>query len=203
MADKTYDTNSLGYPLKFKGPATVEDYDRVAGKVGACLEDASENTMYRSTLPEWQDEFSKVLEERTGQKRTVNEKATADARGRSKNPDKVKDILETVRVYHNRVTAGMSDEDKKALAAEAQRIADGIVVDPSPSKRAAGLSKDLRNKADSLLTLPTDQLEAKVTKFMDKVPGFEVERDEANKPTPESLGRLIGQYLDALLAETE
>lgn len=201
MPDKVYETNSLGYPLKFKGPGTVEDYDRVAGKVGVCLEDAVDNTIYRSTLPEWQDAFSKEIESKTGQKRQVNEKATADAKARSKSPDKVKDIMETVRVYHNRVTAGMSDEDKKALAAAAQVCADSIVVDPSPSKRQAGLSKDLRAKADSLLTLPTDQLEAKVTKYLDKVPGFELERDEANKPTTESLGRLIGQYLDVLLAE--
>lgn len=203
MADKVFTTSSLGYPLKFKGNGTEEEYDREAGKVGAMCEDANENTLYRSTLPEWQEAFSKFLEEKTGQKRQVNEKATAEAKARSKTPDKVKDTMETVRVYHNRIAAAASDEDKKAFALMAQQLADGIRIDPSPSKRAAGLSKDLRSKADSLLTLPTDQLEAKVTKFLDKVPGFELERDDVNKPTTDSLGRLIGQYLDALLAETE
>lgn len=201
MPDKVYETNSLGFPLKFKGPATVEEYDRIAGKVGACLEDAVDNTIYRSTLPEFQDEFAKKVAALTGQARKVNTDATAAAKARSKNPDKVKDIQETVKSFVQRTTASMSETDKKALAAMAQEVADTIVVDPSPSKRAAGLSKDLRSKAESLLTLPTDQLEAKVTKYLDKVSGFELERDEQNKPTVESLGRLIGQYLDVLLAE--
>jgi hypothetical protein len=196
-----YETTSLGYDLKFRGPKTEEDYDRAAGKVGACLEDAIDNTIYRGTLPEWQEPFAKRIEELTGQKRQVNQEATDAAKKRSKNPEKVKDVMETVRVFHNRVTAGMSDEDKKALAAIAQEVADGITVDPSPSKRQGGLRKDLKSKAESLLTLPTDQLEAKVTSYLDYIEGYELDRDEANKPTVESLGRLIGQVLEKKMSE--
>jgi hypothetical protein len=196
-----YETNSLGFPLTFDGPDTVEDYDRAAGKTGSCLEDAVENTIYRSTLPEWQDAFAKQVEQLTGQTRQVNAEATAAAKSRSKNPDKVKDIMETVRVFVNRATAGMSDADKAALAKTAQETADGIVVDPAPSKRQGGLRKDLKAKAESLLTLPTDQLESKITGYLDQIEGYDLERDEANKPTVESLGRLIGQVLEKMLQE--
>lgn len=196
-----YETNSLGFPLTFNGPDSVEDYDRAAGKVGSCLEDAVENTIYRSTLPEFQDAFAKKVEALTGQSRQVNTEATAAAKARSKNPEKVKDIYETVRVFVNRATAGMSDEDKKALGQTAQEVADGISVDPSPSKRQGGLRKDLKSKAESLLTLPPDQLESKVTTYLDYIEGYDLDRDDQNKPTVESLGRLIGMVLEKKMSE--
>jgi len=195
-----YETNSLGFPLEFNGPDSVEDYDRAAGKVGSCLEDAVENTIYRSTLPEFQDAFSKKVEEMTGQKRQVNTEATANTKARSKTPDKVKDIFETIRVFVNRATAGMSDADKTALGQIAQEVASGITVDPSPSKRQGGLRKDLKSKAESLLTLPDDQLEAKITSYLNYVE-YDLDRDEANKPTVESLGRLIGLVLEKKMSE--
>jgi hypothetical protein len=197
---KQYETSSLGYKLSFAGPDSVEEYDRLAGKTGACLEDACDNTIYRGTLPEFQDKFGEYLESMFG-KRQVNITATESAKARSKTPDKVKDVMETWTRFHNRVTANLDDAAKAELATKAQEIASGVTVDPSPSKRASGLSKDLRSKAESLLTLPTDQLEGKITKFLDQVEGFDLERGEDNKPTQESLGRLIGAYLDSVLAE--
>lgn len=194
-----YETNSIGFPLTFNGPDTVEDYDRAAGKVGTCLEDAVENTIYRSTLPEWQTAFAPEVESLTGVKREVNAAATAAAKARSEKPDSVKDIMETIPRYVKRATAGRSDEDKTALAATAQRIADGITIDPSPSKRAAGIGKEYRAKADSLLTLPTDQLEEKITKMLNAVEGFDLERGEDNKPTTESLALLIKAWFETLL----
>lgn len=196
-----YKTNSLGYPLTFKGPKTAEVYDRRAGKVGATLESAVENDIYRGTLPEWQSEFADYLSKTYGQERLVNEKATADARARSKSPDKVKDILETVRVFHNRVKAGLTDEQRAELKGIAQTLADGIFVDPAPSKRAKGIDKGYLEKAEGWLTLPDDQLEAKITKATNTVGEFPLVMDEEGKPTVESLGALIKAYIEALLEE--
>jgi len=198
----SYDTNSLGYKLSFEGPKTVEEYDSKSGKTGACLEDACDNTIYRGTLPEWQDAWAKKLEELTGQKRNVDQAATDRAKARSKEPGKVKDILEKVKAYDARVTAGKSEEEMKTFQAEAQKVADGITVDPSPSKRAKGPGKELLGKADSLLTLPDDQLQVKIDKFLSKVEGFELEEDENGKPERSSLAKLIGQYLTVILSET-
>jgi hypothetical protein len=199
----TYETNSIGFPLKFSGPDSVEAYDQKGGKQGLCLEDAIDNTIYRSTLPEWQDKFAPIVEQLTGVKRSVNEEATAAARARSKTPDKVKDVLETVPRYVKRAMANLSDEDKAALATEAQKVADGIEVDPSPSKRQGGLRKDLREKAESLLTLPVDQLESKITGYLEEIPGYDLERDSdnENKPQVESLARLVGEIMAKRLRE--
>ncbi len=193
-----YETNSMGYKLTFEGPDTVEAYDQAAGRVGACLEDAVDNTIYRGTLPEFQDAFGAELEKRFGA-RQVNTDATEAAKKRSKNPDKVKDIMETWSRYHARVTAGMSDEDKKALADVAQQVAAGIKVDPSPSKRTAGPGKPFLAKADSWLTLSETDLEAKITPALAAVPDFDLERDEAGKPVRESLARLIERYVDTMV----
>lgn len=194
-----YNTNSLGYPLVFKGPKTEAAYERRAGKVGAMREDAVENIIYRGTLPEWQDEFAKHLETTFNEKRQVNEKATNEAKARSKTPDKVKNVLETVRVYHNRIAATLTPEQKAELKKQAQVIADGIFVDPAPSKRSKGIDKGYIEKADQWLTLPTDQLEAKITTALNAVEGFDLLRDEENKPTVESLATLIKAYVDTLV----
>lgn len=193
-----YQTNSIGFELSFEGPSTVEEYDKAAGKVGLCLEDAVENTIYRGTLPKWHKAFAVKVEELTGVKREVNTKATDEAKARSKTPDKVADIMETVPRYVKRAIASMSDEDKKALAVIAQEVADGISVDPAPSERQRGIPKDLLAKADSVLTGTEDEIEAKVTRWSEMVPNFELERDEANKPTRESLAMLAGEVLKAM-----
>jgi hypothetical protein len=197
-----YETNSLGYKLTFEGPKTVEEYDQKAGRVGACLEDAVDNTIYRGTLPEWQDEFARKVAERTGVERGTDNAATERARSRSKDPAKVNDVPEKVKAYVQRVTAGMSEQEKNNLAVLAQEVANGIYVDPSPSKRAKGPGKDLLAKADSLLTLPEDQLQTKIDKYLSRVEGFELETDENDKPERNSLARLIGRYLDILLSES-
>jgi hypothetical protein len=198
----TYETNTLGYKIKLNGPGTVEEYDQKGGKAGLCLEDAVDNTIYRSTLPDVQDKFGEYLEGVFG-KRQVNVEATEAAKKRSKTPDKVKDTMETWTRYHNRVTAGLSDEDKAELSRKIQEIADGIEVDPSPSKRRGGLRKDLREKAESLLTLPVDQLETKITGYLEEIPNYDLERDSdnENKPQVESLARLVGEIMAKRLRE--
>lgn len=206
MADEnavaTYETNSLGFKLKFKGPGTVEEYDRIAGKLGQCLEDGIDNVIYRSTLPDWQDKFGEYLEGIYG-KRQVNQVGTDAAKARSKTPDKVADIMETWKRFKNRVLAGASEADLAELAIKAQEIADGISVDPSPGKQRGGVRKDLREKAQSILTLPLDQLETKITALLDEVPGYDLERDSDNdnRPTEESLARLVGEIMAKRLRE--
>lgn len=194
-----YETNSMGYKLNFNGPDKVEDYDKAAGRVGACLEDAVDNTIYRGTLPEWQEAFgTQVLVPKYGD-RQVNQAATDAAKARSKTPEKVQPVMETWTRYHSRVTSGLSDADKASLAAEAQRIADAISVDPSPSKRQAGPNKAFLAKADSWLTLNEAELEAKVTPALQAVPDFDLERDEQGKPERASLARLIEKYVDTMV----
>lgn len=196
--EKIYDVNSIGFKLKFVGPATVEDYDRVAGVVGTCLEDAISNVIYRGTLPEWHAAFAEKVEAITGSKREVNAEQTAKNQARAKEGVTVPNVLETVPKYVKRALASADDSQRAQIQAAAQAVADTIKVDPSPSKRQSGPGKDLLAKADSWLTLDETAREEKVTKMLNGVPGFDLERDEENVPERASLARLIGEYLSAM-----
>ena len=140
---KQYSTNSCSYKLNFNGPDTVEEYDKRAG-TGQCLEDAVSNTIYRGTLPEWQEEFAAFLEKETGIKRGIDEDATAKLKGRAKNPDNVNPQPEKFRVYNARVKGTwVNGDDKKELQLQswAQQVADKILVDPAPSVRQTAATK--------------------------------------------------------------
>lgn len=187
--------------LPFPGHETAEDFDREAGEAGACVEEADASVAYRSTLPEFHKAFTPTMESLSGVKRGVNAEATARAKARSKTPDKVDDVPESFITYANRVKAQLGEEDFKALDAAARELAGKTPIDASPSKRQAGPGKDLLAKADSLLTLPADQLQAKVDKYLASVEGFQLDTDEAGKPERASLARLVGKYLDFVLSQ--
>lgn len=205
-------SNSCGYALVFKAPATVEEYDRLAGRAGTCLEDAIDNTIYRGTLVEWQDAMGDAIVKLTGVSRGVDTDATNKAKSRSKKPESVKDIPERFKAFNSRVIASwatmtnekdetLEDPEKLGqLKALAQTVADTITVDPSPSKRTGGISKELTAKADSILA-QTETVEAKVAKLLGLVPNFVLVRDETGLPERDSLARLVGAYLDALSAD--
>jgi hypothetical protein len=199
---KQYSTNSCGYKLNFNGPETVEEYDKRAGTVGQCLEDAVNNTIYRGTLPEWQEEFASVLERETGIKRSVDEDATAKLKSRAKNPDNVGPQPEKFRVYNARVkgTWANGDTAKEAqLQTWAQQTAEKIHVDPAPSVRQSTATKGDLAKADDIIAKDTDYIEARVQKMLALVPDFELQRDEENKPERLSLARLIAKWVEAEL----
>jgi hypothetical protein len=187
--------------LSFPGHETAEEFDREAGEVGACAEEADASVAYRSTLPEFHKAFTPTMEQLTGIKRGVNEEQTAKAKARAKDPAKVDPVPESFITYANRCKASMNEADWNALDAEARKLATTIPIDASPSKRIAGPGKDLLAKADSLLTLPQDQLQAKIDKYKSVVE-YELETDEeTGKPDRASFARLIGKYLDYQLAQ--
>ena len=99
------------------------------------------------------------------------------------------------------------DLEKRAKAEyqakrKARELASKTAINASPSKRMAGPGKDLLSKADSLLTLPVDQLQGKVDKYLGAVGDFQLETDENDKPNRASLARLVGRYLDLLMARS-
>lgn len=202
-----YDTRSCGYKLAFTGQDSVEEYDEAAGRVGAALEDAVNNTIYRSTLPEWQATFGKVLEEKTGIPREIDAEATARVKAKAKNPNDTRDVPERFRTYNQRVRkqyAGAEGEETgngeklAELQKWAQEVADGIRVDPSPA-RISAISKGDIIKAEDVLDHDVEYIEQKVQKFLAAVPDFELVRDDDNRPEKQSLARLIGKYIDTLL----
>ena len=132
---KTYQTNSCDFELSFNGPASVEEYNEAAKREDAVLDDAVNNIIWRSTLPQWQRAFADALATRyPDHARIVDEAATAKAQTRAKDPSGVAPVMEKATKYIARVTAAVSDD----LSALAQQVADAIVINPAPTVRAGG-----------------------------------------------------------------
>lgn len=189
---KQYTWKSAGYSFSSPGPATVEEYDQIAGGPGKCLEDAVDNEIYRGLIPAfWAKAIPQVVA-LTGIALGVDDKATAKAKARAKDEEaaaKVKDVPERFGNYMGRVEAQLH-EDKDALKEIEEllkRIASETAIDPSPASRAKGPGKDYLEKADSILALPADKVEVKVATILEVVPDFVFERDENGLPTRDSL----------------
>lgn len=194
---KSYPTSSIGIPLVFTGPATIEEYQAVAG--ADILADAVGGVIAWDTLPEWQSQFAPIVEKLTDVKRAVNTSATAAAKAASESPDKIKDILETVPKYVKRVLAGLSDDGKKALIKAGQDLAATMTIDVGPSRRTGKPKAEYLAKADTWLAMDMDAREAKITKSQDLVGGnYPIDRDDGGVPERESLARFIGAVIDAM-----
>lgn len=188
--------------LSFIGHATAEDYDREAGEVGACVEDADASVLYRATLnPEFHDKFTPILQEMSGLERPVNEKATAAAKARSKTPDKVKDVPASFVDFANKVKESVDAEMWTTIEAKAREVAASMRIDASPSQRVGTVSAEYKAKAQSWLD--TGDFEGKITTYAEQydLDAQSVERDDSGKPTVDSLGRFIKQVHNARMKE--
>lgn len=54
---KTQKYKSLGFEVSFQVPETVEEFDANAKRVGACLSEAINNVVYRSSMAEYREGF--------------------------------------------------------------------------------------------------------------------------------------------------
>lgn len=183
--------------LSFIGHATAEDFDRDAGEAGACVDEADASTAYRSTLPDFHDKFTETLQQMSGMTRGVNEKATANAKAKSKTPDKVKDIPASFVDFANSVKASVDEATWAAIDAKAREVAGTIRIDASPSQRVGAVSAEYKAKAQSWLD--TGVYEDKITQYAEKfdLDAQAVERDDNGKPTVDSLGRFVKQVHNA------
>lgn len=192
----TYTVNTGNYSFKSPGPGTVEEYDQQAGKVGSCLEDAVYNSIYRGHIPAFWEAFIPKAEALTGIARAVDEKATERARAKSKNPEKVKDVMEKALNYDERVRASVTPDIISALDALAVEVGSALVIDVSEKQRTSGPGASFLAKADSVLTRDADGIESAVTKLSAVVPAHDLLRDETGKPDRVSLAELIKKYTD-------
>lgn len=197
---KQYATESIVFNLSFAGPDSIEEYQGFTG--ANILDDAVRGLIAWDTLPEWMEAFAPKFSERFSVNREVNTKATDEAKARSKNPENVKNVLETVTRFVKREYAKLTPEQQTEAKALAQTVADTITIDPSPSKRTGKIKADLLAKADSWLALDDEGLETKITNATTAGVKYPLQRNEADaRPERESLARFIGEYMDILLAQ--
>lgn len=200
---KQYETETAGKKLVFNGPSTVEEYEAKGG-VGSLLEEGIANLIARDTLPDFQSKLRVKLESLFQIPRTVDAKKTETAKARAKDEAakaNVKDVLESDLPYIRRVMATIAtDPDKqKQFDAVWSEVEATVEVDPTPSKRQSrGPGKEYVERAETFLALPTDQLEAKITKIAELVPNVEetLVRDADGKPNVQSLAFAIKAWRD-------
>lgn len=191
----------------YNAEAGAPDQERFPGYESSLLADADGAIVAWSTLPTFGRNFAKTVAEKTGIPRRVNEKALAKAKERAKNPDDVKPekYLETTVDYFNFVFESIDDQKKAELRALAKEFALTVKVDASPSaKGSRGPSKGALDAADTVLALPEEQREAKITKWQNVLaasdqPEFDLQRDpETNVPTRDSLAYMAVAVMKAL-----
>lgn len=204
---KQYEASSCGFDFKINGPSTVEEFDAKAGP-GECLDSGIKSVLWRSTLPKFHRAFTAKLEELSGVKRAVDEKATAAAKAAAKDPENASDVMEKFSAFAKRARGtyleGKTGDDLKVAEAElnaaAQAVADTLEIDPSASQRESGASKAARDKADSILLEDDEVIETKVAKISAVVPEVVIDRDaESGKPTRDSLAKAIDAWMAASL----
>ena len=146
---KSYKNSTLGHDLNISVTETAEEFDILAGKVGACVEEAISNVIYRGWNATFRENFVDALEKQTGIARRLDDKAMAKATPR-KSDGKIADIYESAGSYYAFVQAQTSTtpKDHQSLA---EKVAASIAFDPKPSARTSKPGKELVAAADAII----------------------------------------------------
>lgn len=130
MKQTQYD--SLGLKVLVNAPETAEEFDNLAGKIGACVEEAVNNVAYRDTLADFRSTFCEALEAETSIPRT-REQALVD--GKPKTTEDGKPILvftESEGKYISRIRATKDllkpDAWQTAYQPLANRVVAGVAI---------------------------------------------------------------------------
>lgn len=157
---------SLGLVLNVNVPASYEEFDALAKRPLAALEEATANVLYRSWMADFREKFCEALEVETGIARAFESKEL-----KSKNEDgspKTTEVWsENEGEYVNRVLATKKVEIA-TFQALADKIAAEITFDPAQPERKATtpkLAKTYRETAQKILAAGADAAQRAATKL--------------------------------------
>ena len=172
---------TFGRTIILKEAESIEEFDTLAGRVGAALDAANDEVTYRGTLNECRRKIVEELEKVTGVKRTVIGKGPAKKDGTQP------DVLEKDTVYVKRIENGiLPSADIDALF---QRVADTVAFDPASSSASGTVAKRFYSIADGVIAA-VDAGQATWdtfrTNFTAANPGFEFDEVDG-VPTRDSL----------------
>jgi len=138
---KTKEYSSLGLKVPFEVPETVEEFDTNAKRVGACLDEAINNVIYRGSLAEFRDEFCSKLEAQTSIERNT-EPVMKDGKPVVKDGAEVTRYSETEGDYVKRVCATKNVE-ADSFQTLANEVANATKFDASAAERKPSAPKKL------------------------------------------------------------
>lgn len=133
----------MGQVLPVEVPSTAEEFDQLAGRTGACVDEASKNVIYRSWNHDFREAFCEALEAETGEPRKSHEEGEGD---------KKKVVYDEKEApYYNRLIADKHITEEAAQSI-ANTVAAGIKFDPTPAKRGGKAPKELVLLVDNAFT---------------------------------------------------
>ena len=186
---KTTQQKTLGVIANVHGvPSSSEEYDEMAGEVGACLTSATDNAIYRGYLPKFREAFVTAVEAETGIARNFETKETKAG--------KETKIYEKDTTYMARVCAEQGCENS-AFQHIADNVSESLQFSLVSSRGKIG--KEWIGKAEELI----EKTEGNLDKFVDKIttnlPGFAFEMVDG-QPTVESVAFAIKAEVERVTA---
>lgn len=183
---KQAQNETLGFKLNVQVPDSVEEFDRLAGRQGAALDEATKNVMYRG----WNADFRRKLIDSL-EKQFTDIKRAVVGKGPKRKKDGIEpDIFESEQKYLDRVIAG--GHPLVELQPMAEQVAAGIAFDPSAAERSTKVGKEYLELADGVIAKGNDAVETATTKLLALNPTFgDVERYEDGDEIPS--GAAVGQ----------
>lgn len=146
---KPVEIKTMGLSLNTNEPQTAEEYDQLAGALGACVASAAANIRYRNQLTRFRSAFCEWLEEETGIEReseVSNQKTIDKAIEEGKEPPEEKQrYTESEFDYFKGVCSQLSVEPT-IYQAKAQEIMDSIPFDPKAPEPKAATPKKVPKK---------------------------------------------------------
>jgi hypothetical protein len=185
---------TLGFTINVNVPSSVEEYDTAAKSVGACLDSAIKNVLYRSVLATFRDTFTERLAKQTGIERETKVVRTKTVKGENGAADSQEDVLawnETEGAYFARVVAALGQRDGStedaviaSLVPLADEVAASLVFDPSERESVpSGPKKTAKVYTDAATQIvnagKADVAAAKLGALLGRVVGTSIE-DLAN-----------------------
>lgn len=180
-----YEFDSVELKGKINVPSTAEEYDKLAGREGACVDAAVDYTVFHKLLTAFRDDMAEAIEK----KYNIKPKTKKDEKG--------KDVLdEKPGVFIARVAAELGvelSEEFQPLADEWSQKADFAKFLIVRERKAPTPAKKWLAKAKELLADP-NRLERAKAKFE----SFSIKTDEATFTDETKLAFAIADLADAI-----
>jgi len=152
---------SIGLSFLLTEPESAEEFDKLAGSVGACVSEANSNVGYRSTSPAIRAALCVALAALTGEPRKSKGKVNSKGEAVMVNGEQDTVPDETEKAYVNRLLSGQYlVADRAPLTKdEAQGVMNKLqaekpelfVLDPSTTERSKKAPKEIELAADQIV----------------------------------------------------
>jgi hypothetical protein len=193
---KQVQNETLGFKLNVQVPDSVEEFDRMAGRSGAALDEANKNVMYRG----WNADFRRTFVEVLGKQFPDIKRAVVGKGPKTKKNPEGSDVYESEQKYLDRVLAG--GHSLVELQPLAEQTAAQIPFDPSAAERSTKVGKEYLELADGVIAKGNDAVEKATAKLLGLNATFgDVERYAAGDeiPTGAAEGQVTRESLAALI----